>query len=292
MNFEVKKGENNTYTVKTTVPASDVQRQIDHALEHEAEHTEVKGFRKGKAPLNLVKEKLDPSKLRSHALNHILPDVYSQIIKEHKIQPIIDPRFEIVQFEEGKDLIVNVVLIETPTVTLKNYEPELQKKADSKEKEEALTNEEVVDVIINNSEVGLAEILIEDEANRMLQSLIDQIARLGIDLDQYLKSINKSAEQVRKEYLDIAKRTLHADFALTQIAIDKDIKVTDDEIQKTIDGVPDEKSREALSKPEQKAYIRAILSKSKTIDTLAKSVKIKPKATKSTSKDSSPKGDK
>ncbi len=290
MEFEVKKGDNNTYTVKTTIPASDVQRQIDHALEHEAEHVEIKGFRKGKAPLNLVKEKIDPSKLRSHALNHILPEAYSQIIKEYKIQPIIDPRFEIVQFEEGKDLIVNVVLIERPFVKLKDYQSALQKKADEKNKEENLTNEEVVEVIISNSEVGLAELLIEDEANRMLQSLIDQIARLGIDLDQYLKSIKKTAEEVRKEYLDIAKRTLHADFALTQIALDRDIKVTDEEIQKTINGVPDEKSREALSKPEQKAYIRAVLSKSKTIDILAKSVE-KDKDSKK-SKTSSTKGEK
>jgi len=44
--------------------------------------------------------------------------------------------------------------------------------------------------------------------------------------------------------------------------------VTEEEIKKAIEATPDEKTREELEKPEQKAYIKSVLAKQKVIDKL------------------------
>ncbi len=291
MEIKVNKGEKNTYQVEVTIPASVVDEGLKEALTHEAENVEIKGFRKGKAPLDLVKESIDESKLRGHMLNHMLPEMYSRIITENKLRPIVDPKFEIVQFEEGKDLIIKMVLIEKPSIVLKEFKEALKakyksknekkeepKEPESKDKENKkepleLSNEEVVEVLVSNSKVELAEELIKEETDRMIANMIDQINRMGINLEQYLSSVKKTAEQIRAEYMDTAKRTLHADFAVTEVAFTEKVTITDEDVEKSIEAVPDEKTREMLSKPDQKMYVKAILVKAKTLEKLAEIAK-------------------
>ena len=291
MEIKVNKGEKNTYSVEIVVPAVDVEAGLKEALEHEAESVEIKGFRKGKAPLDLVKEQMDPSKLRGHVLNHMLPGIYSRVITENKIRPIVDPKFEIIQFEDEKDLILKMILIEKPNIVLKDFKPALKEKyksknakkeetskEESKEKREdkvpsELSNEEVVEVIVKNSEVDLADELVKEETDRMLANMIDQINKMGINLEQYLSSVKKSAEEMRAQYMDTAKRTLHADFAVTEIAFAEKIVITDEDVTQSIGAIPDEKTREMLSTPEQKMYVKAILTKAKTLEKLAEMAK-------------------
>lgn len=286
MEIKVNKGEKNTYKVDINVPADIVKERLDEALHHEAEEMEIKGFRKGKAPIELVKEKVDQSKLRGHMLNHLLPDLYARIITENKLRPIIDPKLEILQFEEGKDLVLRMTLIEKPQIELKDYKAALKERYKSKnEKPESeasseekktpvdLTNEEVVEVIVDNSQVDLADELVKEETDRMISNMIDQINRMGITLEQYLETVKKTAEQIREEYAKTAQKTLHADFAITEISFKEDLKVTDEEVEKSINDVPDEKTRELLSSPEQRMYVKAILTKAKTLEKLAEMAK-------------------
>src|SRR3989344_5818327 len=125
MEIKVNKEKNNTYKVEVKVESSKVNEALDKALEHEAHEVEVKGFRKGKAPLNIVKDKIDTSKLKSHALRHFLADIYTQVIKEHKLQPIIQPRFTVKTLEEGQDADIEIAIIEKPDIKLGDYKAEL-----------------------------------------------------------------------------------------------------------------------------------------------------------------------
>lgn len=282
MNFktDIKKEKGNTYLIEVKVDSKDVDHFFNQALEHEAKEVEIKGFRKGNAPLNLVKESIDQSKLRGHALNHLLSDVYSRVIKENHLNPILDPRFKIDTFEEGKEGSFTIIIIEKPDIKLNNYNEKLKKKAESKAKENKsteptttdtdLTNEEIVSTILETSEIDISDTLIEEETNRMMSALIDQTAKLGITIEQYLSANNKTPEAVRAEYMVKAESTLKADFLLTEIAINEKIEITDTEIEQTINAVPDEKSKEVLSSPENRLYIRAVLLKGKTLDHLRK----------------------
>jgi len=315
MEITVIKGEKNTFIATVKLTKAEVAERISEAVEHESQNVEVKGFRKGKAPLELVKKQIDFAHLRSHVLNHLIPEIYSKIVKENKIAPIINPRVEIIAFAEDQEAELKITLVEKPTIKIGDYKKGLEEKirqkakspvtkakeakstetsqskdmhSDSQSEEQApkspanndsdksakdevieLLNDEIVDVIVANSTVELPDLLIEEETNRMVSGLVDQITKLGLNLEQYLTSIKKSPEDVRSEYKKIAEQTLHADFAITQIAIDNSYQVDDTEIKATIEAVSDEKTREQLAKPEQTIYIRAILTKAKTLNKLA-----------------------
>lgn len=265
MDIKVEKKENNTYEATVKVPVDKVNEHFKQALEHEAEHIEIKGFRKGKAPLNVVKENIDMSKLRGHALNHLLTEAYQKVVNENKINPIVYPRFNVKKFDEGEEGEFVIILIEKPKIELGDY-AKTAKELGKKNSE--IKGQDIVDELVKTTKVGVASQLVDEEVSRMLSSLIDQTSRMGITVDQYLESQGKKAEQLRDDYKKVAEDTIKADFLLTEIANKEGITITDEEVSATIAAIPDEKSREALSSPEQKGYIRAVLTKSKTLDKL------------------------
>lgn len=269
MQVTINKAENNTYKADVVIEKDKVIKAFEEALKHEAENAEIKGFRKGKAPLDVVKKNIDESKLRSHALNHILSEAYSDIIKENKLKPIVYPRFNITEFESEKDLKFTIVIIEAPEIKLGDYKAEISK-IEVKENEKP-TAQQIVDAVLRSSEVKVAQELIDEETDRMMSSLIDQLGRLGLTIDKYLESQKKTPEAVRDEYAKTSENNIKSDFIITEIAQKENVTISDEEVEKTIAAIPDEASKKALSSPDQKLYIKAVLLKNKTIQKLAES---------------------
>ena len=297
MEFKVEKLKNNVYKVDVTIEKEKVAKAYNEALAHEAENLTVKGFRKGKAPLDIAKENVDKAKLRNHALNHLLTEAYSAIVKENKFNPIVYPRFDIKEFEEEKDLTFIVKIIEQPKIKLGDYNARLKsrkasisaypdhkvgvadkskiksksKGANKETKGTGLTNQEVIDAIVESCEIEIAEDLITEEVDRMMSSLIDQAGKIGLTVDSYLQSQNKTPQELRDEYKVIAEKNIKADFLITEISKTENVTVTDIEVDQAISAVPDEASKKALQEPSQKMYIKAVLLKNKTIQQLAAS---------------------
>ncbi len=280
MEIKVNKDKNNTYKIDVTVEVERVNEVFKEALQHEAENADIKGFRKGKAPLNIVKDNVDQAHLRSHALNHLIESVQSQVLKENKFAPIVYPRYEIKEFDEGKDLKLVMIIIEKPEIEIGEYKKAVKAKKGAKEKSvkkedksnpdaKTLTTEDIIDAVLEVSKVEAAEQLISEETDRMMSSMLGQLDKMGVTIDKYLEAVKKSAEEVRNEYKRIAERNIKSDFAITEIAIKEGIEITDIDVEQTIKAIPDEKSREALSKPDQKMYIKAVLLKNKTLQRIA-----------------------
>jgi len=299
MNIKVNKEKNNTYKIDVTVESKKVDEAFEEALKHEAENVDIKGFRKGKAPLNVVKENADKANLRSHALNHLLQKIYTQIINEYKLKPIVYPKFDIKEFDEQKDLKLVVIIVESPEIKLGDYKKEIEKITISVSENEPqdiaskihITNQKIIEAVLKTCTVEVSEELVNEELNRMMSSIIDQTAKMGITVDQYLESIKKTPEQLRSEYKEKAISTLNADFLLTEISKQEKIEVSDGDVQKTIQAIPDDKSREQLAKPEQQMYIKAVLLKNKTLQKLSEYIKKSETESNSKPKDSSEKDD-
>src|SRR3989338_8319336 len=103
MDVTVEKLQKNSIKLTVKVPADKVMEAYNLVLEKFAENTEIEGFRKGKAPLELVEKKVKQSELNGETVNHLLREYYIQALKEHKIEGIGNPRVEIKQFEKDKD---------------------------------------------------------------------------------------------------------------------------------------------------------------------------------------------
>ncbi|MGB9707035.1 MAG: trigger factor [Microgenomates group bacterium] len=274
---------NGNIELTITIPWKRVSAAYEKALNNLVKQTEIKGFRKGKAPKKLVEKKTGKEALYEEILKSLIPEVYLEAVKEQNLKPIIAPQLKVVSAQEGKDWQIQALTCELPEIKLGDYRGEIRKALatekiwtpgkDKKQKESKTPGEEklgkIFKTLLETCQVRIPEILIQDEVNRMLSRLIDQTARLGLTVDQYLVSQKKSAEQLRAEYRQQAEELLKLEFILSAIADEEKIQVSDQEAEKLIEAVPDDQTKKAFQTPEQKLYLRHLLRKRRVIDNLS-----------------------
>ena len=85
------------------VAAAEIEKKIQDRLAEIGRSVRLPGFRQGKAPLALLKKRYGPS-VMGEVVERAVNDSSSAAIKEHKLRPALQPKIEIVSFNEGKDL--------------------------------------------------------------------------------------------------------------------------------------------------------------------------------------------
>lgn len=288
MKFEVEKLPKKEYKLKITIEDEKVEETRNHVIDEMAKNAEVKGFRKGEAPRAMIEANLDKGKIRGEVVNHIVPPAYDQAIKETHLRPILLPKVELVEYEDGKDLIFTATTCEAPDFALGDYKSQITNNKSQIKKEKTILgadgqpinksergeeNEEtkinsLLESVLSVSKIEICDLLIDEEVNHMLSRLIDQTGRLGMTVDQYLLSLNKNVEVLKSEYKQSAEKTLKLEFLLASIGQAEAISVSDEEINETIQAAPDDETRKNLANPESRAYIKSILFKNKTIQKL------------------------
>ena len=78
---------------------AEVEDSINSSYRHLANEVKIPGFRKGKAPRQVIERYLGRESLLEEALKHLLPEAYGKAIEEQKIEPIAQPEIEMVQTE-------------------------------------------------------------------------------------------------------------------------------------------------------------------------------------------------
>ena len=92
----------------------------DKAFNKLAANITIDGFRKGKAPLNMVKSRIDQGKMYNEAINEVLNPVYQDILNEEKIIPMARPSFEVTKLSDD-ELELKVIIVTAPEVELNKY---------------------------------------------------------------------------------------------------------------------------------------------------------------------------
>lgn len=260
----VARQDNGNIQITFTIEWKEIKKNKLKTLEELTETVEVKGFRKGKAPINEVEKQIPAEQLTEKTLAKILPGLFSDLIAKENLRPAIYPKFELVKATDGEDWQVRALTCELPEVDVKNYKDIVTKikvaKKATKEENEA----KIMETLVKTYETDIPEILIEEEVNSRLSSMLERLEKLGLSLESYLASLNKTAPQLREEYGDQAKKAILLDIILQNIGIESKVKVTEEEINSYIkvSGVSEN----------QKNTVRLFLKKRKTLDNLAKLV--------------------
>ena len=80
----------------------------------------VPGFRKGKAPEQFLKGRIDQMKVFNEAINDVLQPVYEDVLKNENIQPVARPSFDVTKISE-EELEMKVTIATRPEVNLGKY---------------------------------------------------------------------------------------------------------------------------------------------------------------------------
>lgn len=280
MTSALQRLDDGTITLTITIPQSMVQKTWDEVVNAQVKQADLPGFRKGKAPKKLVEEKLDTAKIREEVLKQLLPQAYIDAVKEHSLTPIMNPRIHIEEFKDpsapaggsGQDWQFTALTCEAPTVNLNDYKANIQKvTAQAKiivpgKEQPPPSFDEVIKTLLASVTVAVPKILIDQEVERMLSHLLDDIRKLGLTLEQYLTSTGKTAESLRAEYETKARSDLTLEFALGKIAEEEKITVEQKEIEEAIQKAKDEKEKQHLKN--NRYLLAGILRQQKTLDFL------------------------
>jgi trigger factor len=100
--------------------AEEVQPHIDRAFEDFRAKAEIKGFRKGKAPMSLIKKMYGPA-IESEALGDAVNHFYKQAVLEHNLNAIGEPLLVDMDYKPGEKFSFSIEYEVLPDIELQDY---------------------------------------------------------------------------------------------------------------------------------------------------------------------------
>ena len=175
MSLQVEKLEKNTAKLTIEVPAEKFDAAIKNAYQKNRGRFNIPGFRKGKAPFEMIKKMYGAGVFFEDAANEVIDESYPDAEKESGLEIVSRPIVDVEQIEEGSNFIYTAVVAVKPEVTLGEYKGiEVQKaKADVTEED---VEAEINSVRNRNSRL----ITVEDRA-------IENGDVVTIDFDGYVE---------------------------------------------------------------------------------------------------------
>ena len=130
MSCKVEKTKNaNEVKMEITIEAEKFENAIKKVYFKNAKYFNIPGFRKGKAPQNIVEKYYGKEIFYEDAFNEIAGEEYEKAIEESKLEVVGKPQIDIVTMEKGQDLVFTAVVATKPEVELGKYKGiEIEKK--------------------------------------------------------------------------------------------------------------------------------------------------------------------
>lgn len=282
----LKKLPKSTVEITVSVPWDAIQKQYSSSFDDLQKELTVEGFRKGKAPKAIAEKHIKREDVYQDVIRKLLPAIYDEIVKKESLKPIISPKVDLVKAKENEEWEFTITVAEKPAIDLGEYKKKIHdavlvvKKSDiwipGKDKETDPKNEEAkkqqsinaaLTALMKEVKCEISELILEEELNHRLSRLVDDIQRMGLTVDSYLKTKGLTMEQLRERYAKEIEDTYRLELILSEISEKENIVIDDKELQKLFDGIKDEKERKSA---EANSYFYAsLLRKQKTLDYLA-----------------------
>ena len=159
MSVQVEKLEKNMAKLTVEVPAEDVEKAIQGAYQKTKKSINIPGFRKGKAPRQLIEKMYGKEVFYSDAVDAMLPKAYSDAVEECGEEIVSYPKIDVVQSESGKPFIFTAEVAVKPAVTLGEYKGIQVEKAPIE-----VTDEEIEAQVNKEREANSRTVTVEDRA--------------------------------------------------------------------------------------------------------------------------------
>jgi len=124
---EITKIPQSEIEIKVSVPWNEWKKYLDQAVSDLSKDIKISGFRPGKAPRNMVEEKIGKSAIIQEAAEKAIQKTYADILAEGKVDAIGAPKAEILKMAEENDLEYKIVTAVIPEVKIKSWDNEIKK---------------------------------------------------------------------------------------------------------------------------------------------------------------------
>ncbi len=281
--YKKEKLPKNTIQLIVDVPSSDIKKGEGDAFSRLQSQLTVEGFRPGKAPKDIAEKHISKDALYQELAQKLISRIYREIITKESLKPIISPKVDLIKAKEGEDWQIKISLAEKPVVELGDYKKVIQdvkakaeksniwvpgkdKEAKKPEEDKNKLLNEILTALLKETKLEISDLVIDEEINHRLTHLVDEIQKIGLTTENYLKSKNLTMESLKAQFKKETEDTYKLEFALAEIADKENVKIEKADLDKLFLNIRDEKERK---KAEQNSYYYAtILRKQKTLDYL------------------------
>ncbi|MBU1131544.1 trigger factor [Patescibacteria group bacterium] len=103
------------------VSAEEARPFLEKAAVRLSKETKIEGFRPGRAPYDIVKQKLGEMNIYQEALDNIITHFYWQAVEQEKINTVSQPKIDLEKFAPGNPIIFKATVALMPKIKLGNY---------------------------------------------------------------------------------------------------------------------------------------------------------------------------
>jgi trigger factor len=316
LKINIKKLPNSVVEIEGEIEGSIFESYFSKALKKIGENVELPGFRKGKAPENVLLANVKEMHILEEMAELALGEHYPKIIEENKIDAIGRPDIAITKLARNNPLGFKITVAVLPEIKLADYkkiakkiladikpedknivvtdedlestimdirksrapkvhmaehthvegeehthpEPEIpefteefvkglgpfESIADFKEKlkinlklekentQKEKTRLQIIEKIIDDSTIDVPEILTNIEIDKIIYRMESDITQMGLKFEDYLKHLNKTVEDLRKEFHKDGEKKAKLGLILNEIAKTEKIIAPEEEVAKEV----------------------------------------------------------
>lgn len=236
MNIRSQKREGNRVIIEVEEDFFRFEKAFEKAVADAGKEVKLPGFRPGKAPREMVEKALNREAVEHYAAQNLVSEIYPQIIKEAKIEPVDYPNVEILQQEKGKPFVFRISVDVYPEVKLGKY-----KGLKVEKKSAAVTEDEVLRVLgnlqarfaVTNAE-GKKELLpLDDEFARKV-SRYGTLAELKEEIREALQKEKMAEVEADVKNKLIAAASAEAKVEIPPAMIEREIDIMLDELKTSL----------------------------------------------------------
>jgi trigger factor len=121
--------------------------------------------------------------------------------------------------------------------TLEEYKESLKKQVADR-KNVMADNEKInaaIDYLVKNTEIELSDLMISEQVDNMFNNYANNFAAQGMSMDQYLKMLGQTADQLKAMMKPDAERQLYVQFILEKVAELEKLEATDEQVDAKLD---------------------------------------------------------
>ena len=199
LEFKVNDISQSEREVEVTLTYDEIRNDIDAEVKKEAGKIQIPGFRKGKVPKSILKQRFGDS-LEFEASEKIANTKFWQIAKENNLRPIGQPVMTDLDFNVEKDLKFKVKYEVIPEIDVKNYTNQLIEVPDLKVSD--IEVEKEIEYILRSNSTQEEIDVVGDDNNFILDVELQRISENGQPVE------NTKSEKMQ---IDLSDENVHQD---------------------------------------------------------------------------------
>ncbi len=147
MDVNIEKKSETKREVHVTIPAEEMEEYKERAGKKLAGEMDIKGFRPGHAPLDVIENSVGPEKLYEKAAKEAIQETYPQIVEENELFALSSPQVEIVKCAPGNEVEYKATVYVMPEIDLPDHKKIAQETVEGEDGNVEITEKEVNDMI-------------------------------------------------------------------------------------------------------------------------------------------------